>query len=137
MQKLCKKPEENFEIGSWDFWLKFNLFFLSLQLWREFTRRKNSKSLLLRFCSLHFTPECIKHGPKGRTTIRKGAVPTIYYKDGKKIVVSCLQWHNKAICRPRANQKFAPLCMKFSALSLRFTYLSSSPVRPSDWALFS
>ncbi|KAL7014246.1 hypothetical protein ACKWTF_015821 [Chironomus riparius] len=57
------------------------------KLWREFTRKKESKSLLLRFCSLHFAPECIKYGPKGRTTIKKGAVPTIYYKDGNKVVV--------------------------------------------------
>ncbi|XP_070508389.1 zinc finger and BTB domain-containing protein 11-like [Chironomus tepperi] len=57
------------------------------RLWREFTRKKSSKSLLLRFCSLHFAPENLKHGPKGRTTVKKGAVPTIYYNNGQKIVV--------------------------------------------------
>ncbi|XP_070508388.1 zinc finger and BTB domain-containing protein 11-like [Chironomus tepperi] len=57
------------------------------KLWREFTRKKGTTSLLALLCSLHFAPEYLKLGPKGRTVVKKGAVPTIYYSNGQKIVV--------------------------------------------------
>ncbi|KAL7014244.1 hypothetical protein ACKWTF_015820 [Chironomus riparius] len=65
------------------------------KLWREFTRRKNFKSLSWRFCSLHFPEDCYKPGPKGRLRLKKGSVPTIYYKNGEKVIVPYNQEYQK------------------------------------------
>ncbi|CAG9811576.1 unnamed protein product [Chironomus riparius] len=65
------------------------------RLWSEFTRRKNYKVLTDRFCQLHFDDECFKKGPKGTLRLKKGSVPTIYYKNGEKIVVPFNQEYQK------------------------------------------
>lgn len=59
------------------------------KLWNLFTRIKNFRPITSEaLCELHFAPELIKTNKKGRLYLQKNTVPTIYYKNGEKFVVS-------------------------------------------------
>ena len=70
-----------------------------VKLWSIFTRIKNFKPITSEaMCEHHFLPEQIKTNKLGRPYLQKNIVPTIYYKNGEKIVVN-IYWISNYACK--------------------------------------